>query len=41
MSDKPLTRSEKVQDAAFTFLLGLILLGLLAGMSACVVWGQL
>jgi hypothetical protein len=41
MTDKPMTRNEKVQEAAFSLLLGLILLGLLSGISACVVWSRL
>ena len=41
MSEKPTTRAEQVQELAFTAMLGLILLLLLSGMSACIVWGQL
>ena len=41
MSDKPTTRAEKMQDLAFSAMLGLMLLLLLSGMSACIVWGQL
>lgn len=41
MSEKPQTRNEKMQDLAFSALFGLVLLLLLSGISACVVWGRL
>lgn len=39
--ETPLTRAEQMQDVAFTVLFAIVGILLLAGMSACVVWGRL
>jgi hypothetical protein len=39
--ETPLTRNQKVQDAAFTVLFFIVGTMLLVGMSACVVWWRL
>jgi hypothetical protein len=41
MSDKPMTAREKFEELVWSAVLGLVLLGFLAGMSGLIVWGRL
>lgn len=41
MSEQPQTAWEKCEELVWSAVLGLVLLGFLALMSGCIVWGRL